>query len=63
MIQVTLTLSSTTSKSLVQPRGYLTVAAAVWDHSGLENITLNVYSQRDVLNGLEHRELVAERGP
>lgn len=45
------------AKTLAQSRGYLGVAAAAWDSSGLENIALNVFSRR----ALEGREVTAQK--
>lgn len=49
------------AKTLAQSRGYLGVAAAAWDQSGLEDIALNVFSRRDVLDGLGARDLTAQK--
>lgn len=49
------------AKSLAKSRGYLGVAAAAWDQSGLENIALNVFNRRDVLEQIDARERTAQK--
>lgn len=49
------------AKQLAQSRGYLGVAAAAWDQSGLESIALNVFSRRDDLAALAAGDLAAQK--
>ncbi|KAJ4393341.1 hypothetical protein N0V93_002549 [Gnomoniopsis smithogilvyi] len=49
------------AKTLAKNRGYLGVAANAWDNSGLENIALNVFNRRDVLETIGARELTNQK--